>query len=399
MAFGFRPVHTVLDTARTSILCTCFCERCQQRQQAVEELVMDEEWAGRNGRGEEDLASAADAHEEEEESWEDWQAGEGEDEDATKSLFDDTVLPSVEAALEYDARTYGFDLLRLRSEVTCASCSVLGAYVAVLHTIALLPDVTDCRMGHFGRRTAADSLWPMPAQRGMREYDVIACINFIRAEVAAGQDPRPAVARAGRGAPAPWSGERFLQPALPNDPLLAYDWEDEAGPDAGPPGSACAAGCGPSGCCAAAHSPLLPCCPCLPLCCRLSQSAVQDPSGKHVAGQEACPTRQGDRKAEQLCQARSARYSATAPVRACTRGAETSPLCCAVRRAAEAAALREENEALRHALRQLSLQAAPAELQDELQARAAVPRCSAGRSNAQQGPPCLGAVLTPAHHH
>ncbi len=108
----------------------------------MEELVMDEEWAGRNGRGEEDLANAADAHEEEEESWEDWQAGEGEDEDATKSLFDNTVLPSVEAALEYDARTHGFDLPRLRSEVTCASCIIQCAHATVLHTSALLQDVT-----------------------------------------------------------------------------------------------------------------------------------------------------------------------------------------------------------------------------------------------------------------
>ncbi len=108
---------------------------------------MDEEWAGRNGRGEEDLANAADAHEEEEEAWEDWQAGEGEDEDATQSLFDDTVLPFVEAALEYDARTHGFDLPRLRSEVTCASCFIQCARAAVLHTTALLQDVTDCRVG------------------------------------------------------------------------------------------------------------------------------------------------------------------------------------------------------------------------------------------------------------
>ena len=116
--------------------------------------------------------------------------------------------------------------------------------------------------------TAAASVCPVLAQRGLREYDVIACINFIRAEVAAGRDPRPAVARAGRDAPVPWSGERYLKPVLPNDPLLAYDWEDEAGPAAGPSGGTPAAGCAPSGSRAAAHSLLLPCCPCLPLCCQ-----------------------------------------------------------------------------------------------------------------------------------
>ncbi len=65
-------------------------------------------------------AAASSAQEEEEEdgndTWEDWQAddvGEG-DEEATTSLLDATVLPCVEAALEYDSEKHGLDLRKLR---------------------------------------------------------------------------------------------------------------------------------------------------------------------------------------------------------------------------------------------------------------------------------------------
>lgn len=68
-------------------------------------------------------AAASSAQEEEEEegtdAWEDWQADGAEDgdEEATSSLFDSTVLPSVEAALEYDSEKHGLDLRKLRVEV------------------------------------------------------------------------------------------------------------------------------------------------------------------------------------------------------------------------------------------------------------------------------------------
>lgn len=68
---------------------------------------------------------------------------------------------------------------------------------------------------------------------------MIGCINFIRSEVAAGRDPRPALRNLGRGSPVPWADEQYLQPVLAEDPLLFYDWQDEAPP----PGSAGAAGC------------------------------------------------------------------------------------------------------------------------------------------------------------
>ncbi|KAK9835065.1 hypothetical protein WJX81_008355 [Elliptochloris bilobata] len=143
------------------------------------------------GNGTEGTSSA---HEEEEEEgddmWEDWQAegGDRDGEEATQSLFDGTLLPSVAAALDYDAEKHGVDLRKLRIE------------------------------------------------KGLDDYSMIACINFTRTEVAAGRDPRPALASTTQGFP--WAGDRYLQPVLPDDPLLCHDWQDEAGPS----GSADAAG-------------------------------------------------------------------------------------------------------------------------------------------------------------
>lgn len=56
-------------------------------------------------------------------SWEEWQADGGDegDQEATKSLLDGTVLPSVEAALEHDAEKHGLDLRKQRAEV-CQRC-------------------------------------------------------------------------------------------------------------------------------------------------------------------------------------------------------------------------------------------------------------------------------------
>jgi len=52
------------------------------------------------------------------EDWEDWAGGdEGGDEDVTRSLFDDSLLPSPEAAFDHDAAQHGFDLRQYRIEV------------------------------------------------------------------------------------------------------------------------------------------------------------------------------------------------------------------------------------------------------------------------------------------
>lgn len=74
--------------------------------------------------------------------WEDWDAAagaggaEGEDEeenDATRSLFDSSVLPSPAAALEYDAATHGFDLRQYRRQVRgCVSVGVCACGVVLV---------------------------------------------------------------------------------------------------------------------------------------------------------------------------------------------------------------------------------------------------------------------------
>lgn len=69
-------------------------------------------------------------------------------------------------------------------------------------------------------------------QKGLDDYNMIGCINFVRAEVAAGRDPRPAVMAAELGPKAPWAGDRYLQPVMAEDPLLFHDWQDEAQPSA-----------------------------------------------------------------------------------------------------------------------------------------------------------------------
>ncbi|WIA42932.1 hypothetical protein OEZ86_008845 [Tetradesmus obliquus] len=114
--------------------------------------------------------------------WEEWDGDEEED-DATRSLFCDVVLPSPEAAFEYDATHYGFDIRQFKIE------------------------------------------------RRLDDYDTIRVINFIRREVAGGRDPLPALVASGQqqqgGAAAPWAGDEFLNPTLQDDPLITYDYDEQ----------------------------------------------------------------------------------------------------------------------------------------------------------------------------
>lgn len=159
----------------------------------------------------EDDDDALDAQQQDNE-WDEWGDDEGgndanandddedeEDSDRTRSLFDPpsaAPLPSPEAALAHDHRAHGFDLKAWR------------------------------------RRC------------GLDQYGVIRAVNWARRCVAEGQDPRPALrayeeavvasAASGKGAgaaPAPpppaWAGDEFLVPALPDDPLVTYDYEEE----------------------------------------------------------------------------------------------------------------------------------------------------------------------------
>lgn len=65
------------------------------------------------------------ASDEDERDWSEW--GDADEEDATKSLFSDDVLPSAQQAIIHDAREHGFDLRHFRSQVGCCGLFVLGA--------------------------------------------------------------------------------------------------------------------------------------------------------------------------------------------------------------------------------------------------------------------------------
>jgi hypothetical protein len=72
-------------------------------------------------------------------------------------------------------------------------------------------------------------------QRRLDDYDTIRVINFIRREVAAGRDPLPALVASGQQqqqqgsdpAAKPWAGDELLNPTLPDDPLITYDYEEQ----------------------------------------------------------------------------------------------------------------------------------------------------------------------------
>ncbi|GIL79699.1 hypothetical protein Vretimale_12350, partial [Volvox reticuliferus] len=126
-----------------------------------------------------------------EEDWDEWQDDAGdEDEDETKSLFGPERLSNPEAAMAHDAAQYGFDLRQFA------------------------------------------------LQERLDEYGIIRVINYIRSEVAAGRDPRPALAAGGGGGGgAAWLDDRYLVPAMEDDALLFYDFEDVAAGTAAEAGS------------------------------------------------------------------------------------------------------------------------------------------------------------------
>lgn len=83
------------------------------------------------------MSSLADAaSDEDERDWSEW--GDGDDEEATKSLFSDTVLPSAQQALAHDAREHGFDLRRFKTQVLPLLVSVRTI------TVALFKQVRPC---------------------------------------------------------------------------------------------------------------------------------------------------------------------------------------------------------------------------------------------------------------
>jgi len=61
---------------------------------------------------------------------------------------------------------------------------------------------------------------PSRAQHGLDDYQTIQCINYIRAAVRDGQDPRVPLNAGER----PFLEERFFQPVLEDDALLFHDF-------------------------------------------------------------------------------------------------------------------------------------------------------------------------------
>ena len=63
-------------------------------------------------------------------------------------------------------------------------------------------------------------------QERLDDLEIIKAINYIRQEVAKGNKPAGTLLAGAR----PWDEDKYLQPVLPDDGLLQYDFEDLAGP-------------------------------------------------------------------------------------------------------------------------------------------------------------------------
>jgi hypothetical protein len=139
--------------------------------------------------------------------WSDWSDGE-EENDACKALLTASVLDSPAACLE-EAAQAGLDIRSLAARVR--------RWGSIQPRVSRPP-----------RRSPARRPPPPPprpchhVQLALGDYDIIKLINYVRSEVGAGRDPRPAVNAATAGAPAPWADDAYLQPALLDDPLITY---------------------------------------------------------------------------------------------------------------------------------------------------------------------------------
>lgn len=153
--------------------------------------------------------------------WADWRSQDDDGEEATCSLFDGAVLPSPDAALDYDASTHSFDLRQFRIQVQDPSHPM---HARTCH----LPAQARTWAGVQGRMGAETRhCW---RQAGLDDYSTIRCVNYIRSEVSAQRDPRPSLAAAAQsaaaGSPQPWDGDQYMKPVLADDPLLFYEYDD-----------------------------------------------------------------------------------------------------------------------------------------------------------------------------
>lgn len=62
-------------------------------------------------------------------------------------------------------------------------------------------------------------------QAKLDDYGVIKCINYIRAVVKQGSDPRSDLAGALGSPEKPWDDDKYLFPVLQNDGLLCHEFD------------------------------------------------------------------------------------------------------------------------------------------------------------------------------
>lgn len=147
--------------------------------------------------------------EEDERDWSEW--GDDDGDEPTKSLFSETVLPSAQQAIAFDAREHNFDVRQFRSQVR--RCQPLCLLPLNLKAAPFAVQAHSCLR---------------VKQNNLSDYDTVRCINYIRAEVAAGRFTVSALSdrtTSGR----PWQKDEYMHPTLPQDPLLFYDFDDDTG--------------------------------------------------------------------------------------------------------------------------------------------------------------------------
>lgn len=61
----------------------------------------------------------------------------------------------------------------------------------------------------------------------MSDYDTIRCINFIRAETAAGRNPVKQLDTSLRTGKHCWNSDDYMRPTMPDDALLFFDFDQD----------------------------------------------------------------------------------------------------------------------------------------------------------------------------
>ena len=216
------------------------------------------------------MASSSDEDiQSEQNDWEDWRVQDDDSEQATYSLFDDIMLPTADAAMDYDASSHGFDLRKFRVQVrrpcplplTFASPTTqlihartlaqppttkyhsneLSLHVNLFVTHNLKPPRGKRHCCHstvhdYSSRCTPGTAFTHPfnssgawLQARLDDYNTIRCVNYIRLEVAAQRDPLSALAAAaqcGGVGSQPWEDDQYMQPSLGDDALLFHEFDD-----------------------------------------------------------------------------------------------------------------------------------------------------------------------------